>query len=119
MELVLTARGLRLTDEIRNACAEKFAKLERHHPSIVRIEVEIIAERNPRLDGTKRVEALAHVRKRRFRAHAEEREIKKALERVAKRLGRQLREHRDKKRTRAVHGSNRLKSARTKGAISS
>jgi len=119
VELVLQARGLRITDEIREAALEKIGKLEKLHPSILRVEVEIIAERNPRLTGTKRVEALLHAPRKRFRAHAEEREVKRALDRVADRLGRQLREHRNKGRRRAVRGSNRLRSAGTRGAISS
>ena len=57
MDLVLKGRGVRVTDQIRRTVSLKLAKLERFESHALRVEVEVIAEQNPRQDGLKRIEA--------------------------------------------------------------
>ena len=67
-----------------------------------RIDLEFIAEHYPRLDGLKRVEAALFIPRKTFRAHAEADDVPTALDRVADKLERQLRDHHGKRRA-SVH----------------
>ncbi|MCJ7832574.1 MAG: ribosome-associated translation inhibitor RaiA [Actinobacteria bacterium] len=111
MEVVLKGRGFNLSDHVREVADHKLAKLSRIEPRSVRIEVEIIAEKNPRLDGTKRLEASLEIPRHTFRAHAEDPHLENALDTLIDRLERQLRDHHGKQRTTMKHGGSRLKSS--------
>jgi ribosomal subunit interface protein len=111
VEVVLKGRGYRISDHIRDVADHKLAKLSRLEPRSVRIEVEIISEKNPRLDGAKRIEAALEIPRRTFRAHAENHEVESALDELVQRLERQIRDYHGKKRTELKHGGNRLKSS--------
>jgi ribosomal subunit interface protein len=110
MDLVLKARGTRLTDRVRNVAAHKLARLERLEPKVTRLQVEVIAEKNPRLGGIKRVEATFETPRKVFRAHAQGTDVDSALDAVAEKLERQLRDYNTKRRTRLVAGAGRLQS---------
>ena len=116
MDLVLKGRGVRITDDLRELVGLKIAKIPRVEPRVARVEVEIISEKNPRLDGIKRIEGAVDIPRKTFRARAEHREVEAALGRLVERLGRQLKDHRTKKRRQVIHGANRLKSARAEDA---
>ncbi len=109
MELTVKARGIELTDQMRASAERKLSRLARIEPRAIRAEVEVIAEHNPRLDGTKRVEVALRIPRRTFRAHAEGRDVEAALDGVADRLERQLRDHHGRWRRRAA--ADRLQSA--------
>ena len=100
MELTFTGRGVAVDDELREMARLKLARLERMEPRVVRIDLEFISESHPKVDGTKRVEAAVHTPRKSFRAHAEAAEVPPALDRLADRLERQLRDHRGKRRSR-------------------
>jgi ribosomal subunit interface protein len=117
MDLLLKGRGHRVTDQDRKAAGRKLGRLTRLEPRTVRIEVEIIAEKNPRQSGVRRVEATLDIPRKTFRAHAEARDVEGALDRLADKLERQLRDHHGKRRTRTTRGSNRLQSARVNETI--
>ena len=102
MDLTFTGRNLQVTDEIRESAGHKLSRLERMEPRTVRIDLEFIAEHYPRLDGVKRIEAALHIPRKTFRAHAEADDVPSALDRVAEKLERQLRDHHGKRRA-AMH----------------
>lgn len=111
MDLVLSGRGTPITDKVRHAADRKLAGLARVEPRATRIAIEVIAEKNPRLGGTKHVEATLEIPRKTFRARGEAADVESALDQVAERLERQVRDYHDKRRTRVVAGANRLKSA--------
>jgi len=111
MDLQLTGRGLRLTEEYREAVDHKLGRIERMEPRAVRLEVEIIAQKNPRLADAKRVEAALAIPRKTFRAHADGPDVQSALDRVEDKLERQIRDHHTKRRARMSRASNRLESA--------
>ena len=113
MDLVLNGRGTPITDKIRHAADHKLAGLARVEPRATRIAIQITAEKNPRLGGTKHVEATLEIPRKTFRAKGEASDVESALDQVAERLERQVREYHDRKRTRLVAGANRLKSAQS------
>jgi ribosomal subunit interface protein len=111
MDLQLTGRGIRLTADFREAVDRKLGRIERLEPRATRLEVEIIAEKNPRLDGAKRVEASLAIPRKVFRAHADGPDVHTALDRVEDKLERQVRDHHTKRRARMSRSANRLESA--------
>jgi ribosomal subunit interface protein len=112
MDLVLRARGTRITDHVRNAARRKLSRLERLEPKVTRLQLEVIGEKNPRLGGVRRVEAAFETPRRTFRASAEGSDVDSALDAIAEKLERQLRDHNTKRRTKLLTGASRLKSER-------
>lgn len=98
MQLTYTARGLEVTEELRGTAAHKLARLGRMEPRLVGIDLEFISEHHPSPDGTKRVEASLRIPRKTFRATAEAGDVPTALDLVAEKLERQLRDHRGKRR---------------------
>ncbi|HZP90678.1 MAG TPA: ribosome-associated translation inhibitor RaiA [Actinomycetota bacterium] len=115
MDLVLKARGTRITDHVRNAAQRKLARLERLEPKVTRLQVEVISEKNPRLGGARRVEAAFETPRRTFHASAQGSDVDSALDAIAEKLERQLRDHNTKRRTKLLAGASRLKSERVAG----
>ena len=110
MELTYTGRGTKVTDEMRGAAEHKLARLGRLEPRITKLDIEIIAEHNPS-HGTKRLDGALYIPKKTFRAHGEGPDVPKALDQLAERLERQIRDHHSKLRTRVVGKGNGLESA--------
>ncbi|MDP9299382.1 MAG: ribosome-associated translation inhibitor RaiA [Actinomycetota bacterium] len=98
MDLSFTGRGVRITEDIRTTAERKLAPLERLEPRATRIDVELINEHHPRIDGLKRVEAALRIPRKTFRAQAEAEDVPTAIDRVKDKLERQLRDHHGKKR---------------------
>ena len=104
MDLTYTGRGVAVTEEIRETAVHKLARLERMDPRITRIDLEFINEHHPKLDGLKRVEAALRIPRKTFLAHAEAVDVPSALDDVAEKLERQLRDHHGKRRSRLHRG---------------
>ena len=117
MDLVLKARGLRITDQLRRSAERKLSKLERLHRRPARVEVEVIEE-NPRIEGGHRVEVSYSTGRRTFRAEGAGRDVDMALDQVTERLERQLSTYRSKLRDRLTRRSYRLPSTRTSSEAS-
>jgi ribosomal subunit interface protein len=111
MDLHLNARGTSITDTIRQAADRKLARLGRMEPKLLRLEVEVIAERNPRQGGAHRVEVVATRPRRSYRASAEAQEVEAALDLVVERLERQIRDDHERKRARLLAGARSVRSA--------
>lgn len=111
MDLTFTGRGLAVTDEVREIAEHKLSHLARLEPRATRLDLEFIAEHHPRIDGTKRVEAALQVPRKTFRAQAEAEDVPTALDRVAERLDRQIRDYHGRRKKRAAR-KDALESAR-------
>jgi ribosomal subunit interface protein len=102
MDLTFTGRGLQVTDQVRETAGHKLAHLQRLEPRTTRIDLEFIGEHYPSPDGMKRVEAALHIPRKTFRAHAEAADVPTAIDRLADKLERQLRDHHGRRRA-ATH----------------
>jgi ribosomal subunit interface protein len=111
MDLHLIGRGTRITDQLRQTAEHKLARLERMDPKLSRLEIEVISEKNPRQGGVRRVEAVADTPRKTFRARADAPEVEAALDVIAEKLERQIRDHHKKRRARLIAGASRVKSA--------
>src|ERR671911_280821 len=74
MDLRLQTRGGRIGDRLRQVAAHKLSGLERMEPALVRVEIEVISQKN-----SQRVEAVAATARKTYRAHADAREVESAL----------------------------------------
>jgi ribosomal subunit interface protein len=104
MDLVLKGRGVRITEQMRKKAETKLAKIERIDPRVTRVEVEVVLEHNPRIDGNHRVEVACTRGRGVFRAHAAGQDLEGALDQVIARLERQLISYRGKLRGRRQAG---------------
>ncbi len=115
MDVVLKGRGTRITDHLRGVAEHKLSRLQRMEPRVTRIEIQVTTERNPRQGGTKRVEAALDTARRTFRAKAQAVDVESALDELAEKLERQLRDHHTKRRTRKVTAAKGVRSAGAEG----
>ncbi|HJP66244.1 MAG TPA: ribosome-associated translation inhibitor RaiA [Actinomycetota bacterium] len=113
MDLVLKARGVEITDGVRRAAEHKLRKIERLLPEVTRIEVELVGEPSPRVNGGHRVEVACQSPHRTFRAEAGGRDVEAAIDEVVERLEHQIARHRGKLHDRWTGRVNRLQSGRT------
>ena len=97
MELSFTGRGLPVSDDIRRQAAHKLARLERLEPRTMRLHLELVAEHHPSPDGLKLIKAALRIPRKTFRAHAEAADVLTALDHVAEKLERQIRDHHGKR----------------------
>ena len=104
MDVILKGRGVRITEQVRKAAEHKLSKIGRLEPRVRRLEVEIIEERNPRIDGHHRVEVTCDSVRRVFRAHGAARDINTALDQVVDRLERQISSRRGRLKNRRQTG---------------
>jgi ribosomal subunit interface protein len=104
MELTFTGRGVAVSDDIREHATHKLARLERIEPRTTRIELELVAEHHPAPDGLKLIKAALWIPRKTFRAHAEADDVRTALDHVAEKLERQIRDHHGRKRRRWHRG---------------
>ena len=115
MDVVVKGRGTRITDELRGTAEQKLAHLQRMEPRVTRIEVQVIAEPNPINARARRVEAALLTARKTFRAHAEASDVDSALDRLADKLERQLRDHHSKRRARLSARAKGVRSAELAG----
>ena len=104
MDLTFTGRGVPVSDDIREQAAHKLARLERLEPRTTRIDLELVAEHHPAPDGLKMIKAALLIPRKTFRAHAEADDLRTALDDVAEKLERQLRDHHGRKLRRSHRG---------------
>ena len=105
MELVVHGRNVVVPDHYRQHVAEKLAKVERYDHKIIRTDVELHHEKNPRQsDRCQRVELTCRTRGPVVRAEACAEDFYKALDIAVERLERRFRQAADRRR---VHHGRR------------
>lgn len=99
MEIVVRGRNVEVPDHYRQHVAEKLARIERYDDHIVRVDVELQHEKNPRqAEICQRVEITCRVRGPVVRAEACAADFYKALDIAAERLERKFRQAADRRR---------------------
>jgi ribosomal subunit interface protein len=104
VEIVVKSRHMDVSDRFRSLAQEKLARLEKHDHRIMRVEVEVDKERNPRLqDRAVRVELTAFSKGPVVRAEAAAEDKKAALDLAVDKMAAQMRRAADRRR---VHRGN-------------
>jgi ribosomal subunit interface protein len=105
MEIVVRGRNVVVPDHYRQHVADKLAKVERYDHKIIRADVELQHERNPRQTGRcQHVEITCRTRGPVVRSEACAEDFYKALDLAAERLERRFRQAADRRR---VHHGRR------------
>jgi len=105
MEIVVRGRNVIVPDHYRQHVADKLTKLERYDHKIIRTDVELQHERNPRQTGNcQHVEITCRTRGPAVRSEACAEDFYKALDLAAERLERRFRQAADRRR---VHHGRR------------
>jgi ribosomal subunit interface protein len=105
VEVVVKGRHCEVSDRFRAQVEEKLTRLEKYHHRIIRVDVEVSKESNPRLsDQSTRVEITMRSKGPIIRAEAAADEKLTALDKAVERLGAQLRKAADRRR---VHHGTR------------
>src|SRR5690348_10688873 len=104
-EIVVRGRNVVIPDHYRTHVGEKLAKLERYDHKIIRTDVELYHEKNPRQNGScQHVEITCRTRGPVVRSEACAEDFYKALDLAAERLERRMRQAADRRR---VHHGRR------------
>jgi ribosomal subunit interface protein len=99
MEVVVRGRNVVVPDHYRQHVAEKLAKLERYDGKIIRTDVELHHEKNPRQNGScQHIEITCRTRGPAVRAEACAEDFYKALDMAVDKLERRLRQAADRRR---------------------
>ena len=99
MEVVVTGRHCEVSDRFRSHVTEKLARLEKHDHRIIRMQVEVEEERNPRQhDHSIRVELTAHSKGPVVRAEAAAADKMSALDLALDKMAAQMRRAADRRR---------------------
>jgi ribosomal subunit interface protein len=105
MELVVRGRNVVVPDHYRQHVAEKLEKIERYDHKIIRTDVELQHERNPRQTGRcQHFEITCRTRGPVVRSEACAEDFYKALDQAVERLERRFRQAADRRR---VHHGRR------------
>jgi len=99
MEVVVTGRHCELSDRFRSHVAEKLTRLEKHDHRIMRVQVEVECERNPRQhDRAVRLELTAFSKGPVIRAEAAAEDKMAALDIALDKMAAQMRRAADRRR---------------------
>jgi ribosomal subunit interface protein len=105
VDIVVKGRHAEIPERFRQLVAEKLAKIEKLDPKVIRVDVELSKERNPRLaDQSERVELTIRSRGPVVRAEAAAQDCYAALDVACQRLESRLRRAHDRRR---VHHGNK------------
>jgi ribosomal subunit interface protein len=105
MDVVVTGRHVELSDRFRSHVTEKLARLEKHDHRIIRVQVEVENERNPRQsDRAVRLELTAFSKGPVIRAEAAAEDKMSALDLALDKMASQMRKAADRRR---VHRERR------------
>jgi ribosomal subunit interface protein len=99
VDIVLKSRHLELTDRFRDLVEEKLARLEKHDHRVIRVEVEVDKERNPRQqDRAIRLQLTAFSKGPVIRAEASAEDKVAALDQAVDKMASQMRRAADRRR---------------------
>ena len=105
MEVVVTGRHCEISDRFRGHVEEKLSRLEKHDHRIIRVNVEVECERNPRqADRAVRIELTAYSKGPVIRAEACAADKMGALDLAMDKMAAQMRRAADRRR---VHRGRR------------
>src|SRR5512143_1044848 len=104
MQLHVKGKNLEVSEPIRGYAERKLRKLDRRlHESTV-VELELAEERNPSIAESQVAEATVHLKGRTLRARESARDMKAAIDELADKLVRQVKDIHDKR----VQGRKRV-----------
>lgn len=117
MNLILSGRGVQLDDRLRGYAAEKLTKVQRFFDRIIKMEVELRHERNPRVAQRDRVVVTVTTPRDSFRAEGQGIDAFAAIDVAADKLEEQIRRFKDKLKDHPHRGNNNSRADRRPTAV--
>ena len=112
MRIEVRGRNTAVTDSLRRHVEERFTtRIGKQVSELARLEVELLAEKNPAIADDKVAEATLHLKGVTLRARESSRDLEHSVDLVADKLARQVKRHRDKRRGRREGTSIRATNA--------
>jgi putative sigma-54 modulation protein len=100
MQIDIKGRNVPVTDDLRRHLESRLGKVSRQVSPLARLEVEIFAERNPRVADSQVAEATLYLKGVTLRARDASPKMMRSLNLMVEELSRQVKRHRDKRRKR-------------------
>src|SRR6201997_5933080 len=113
MQLHVKGRNLEVHDSIRSYAERKLRKLERRVHDSTRVELELAVEKNPSIPDSQVAEAIVHLKGRTLRAREAAHDMKSAIDELADKLVRQVKDLHDKR----VSGRKHFEEPETAGPV--
>jgi ribosome hibernation promoting factor len=114
MQIDIKGRNVPVTDELRKHAERRLGKVARQVSDLARLEIEISAERNPRVSNSQVAEGTLYLKGVTLRACDASPDMLHSLNLMVDELSRQVKRHRDKRRhRREAHAA----SARVNGTL--
>ena len=106
MQIEVKGRNLPVTDELRECVTRRFAKVAKQVSPLAVLEVELSEERNPANPDSQVAEATLRLKGVTLRSHSAATNMAAAVNEAADDLARQVKRHRDKRRSRRAARSS-------------
>ena len=103
MQLHVKGKNLEVNDSIREYAERKLQKLDRRVHESTRVEIELAVEKNPSIAESQVAEAIVYLKGHTLRARETARDMKAAIDELADKLVRQVRDGHEKKLTSRKH----------------
>ena len=97
MQLHVKGKNLEVNDSLRRYAEKKLSKLEKRVHEGTRVELELSVEKNPSIADSQVAEAIVYMKGRTLRAREAAVDMKAAIDELADKLVRQVRDGHDKK----------------------
>jgi putative sigma-54 modulation protein len=97
MQLHVKGKNLEVNDSIREYAERKLRKLDRRVHESTRVEIELAVEKNPSIAESQVAEAIVHLKGQTLRARETSRDMKAAIDQLADKLVRQVKDSHDKR----------------------
>jgi putative sigma-54 modulation protein len=100
MQIDIRGRNVPVSDDLRRHAERRLGKVARQVSPLARLEMELFAERNPRVADSQVAEATLYLKGITLRARDASPDMLHSLNLVVEELSRQVKRHRDKRRKR-------------------
>lgn len=97
MQLHVKGKNLEVNESMRSYAERKLRKLDRQLNDSARVEVELAVEKNPSIAESQVAEAIVHLKGQTLRARETSRDMKAAIDQLADKLVRQIKDIHDKR----------------------
>jgi ribosome hibernation promoting factor len=100
MRIEVRGKNVEVTDEIREAVIQRFARIGKQVSDLATLEIELCEERNPRIADKMVAEATLGLKGVTLRAKEASPDMLHSIHELAEDIRRQVKKHRDKRRKR-------------------
>ncbi|MGC1812629.1 MAG: ribosome-associated translation inhibitor RaiA [Solirubrobacterales bacterium] len=100
MRIEVRGVNVELTDELREAVMQRFARVGKQVSELATLEVELREEKNPRIPDRMVAEAALHLKGVTLRAREASPDMLHSIHELAEDIRRQVKKHREKRRKR-------------------